>query len=267
MKIKSIVLFFLLASNSCIGFSQSNTQLILSPSLVHFDYTEFNTFNEVLDQELGWLSGIEVGLNHAITASWSININSSYHQGTVDYDGKTQQGEPHTTDTKTKLFRYSARIEKSIYQKMFLFASVQSHNWKRNIQDNNNISGLSENYKWIEYAIGANADIFTLPKDIFNVEVAYLITRNGTINVDLSRVNLGSTTLDLGDGTGGRLIFNWKRRSENNTRYGMSLFFEAWDFGRSNTKQTQGSPSIVFVTEPRSETQNIGLKVNIEYSF
>ena len=146
--------------------------------------------------------------------------------------------------------------------------SVHSHiKWQRDIRDNNNISGINETYKWLEYSIGLNSDLFINQKDVFNIEAAYLIIRNGTIDVDLSRVNLGSTTLDLGDGTGGRLNLNWKRISENNTRYGLSLFFEGWDFGRSNTKQTQGGSSIVFVTEPRSETRNIGLKFNIEYSF
>ena len=80
-------------------------------------------------------------------------------------------------------------------------------------------------------------------------------------------MDYGSARLDIGDGTGGRLNLSWKRLSENNTRYGLSLFFEGWDFGRSNTKLTQGGSSSVFVTEPRSETRNIGLKFNIEYMF
>jgi hypothetical protein len=267
VKNKSLILFAFVISNNCYSSNESNTQLILSPSLLHFDYTEFSTSDQVLDRELGWLSGIEAKLSHAITAGWLIKIHSSYYQGTVNYTGQTQTGTPHTTNTETKLFRFGGRIEKSIYKKAHLFIGAQSHKWQRDIKDNNNISGIDETYKWIEYSIGLNSDIFINQKDIFNIEAAYLITRNGTIDVDLSRVNFGSTTLDLGDGTGGRLNLNWKRISENNTRYGLSLFFEGWDFGRSNTKQTQGGSSSAFVTEPRSETRNIGLRFNIEYSF
>lgn len=112
-----------------------------------------------------------------------------------------------------------------------------------------------------------NADILTYQKDIFNIEAAYLLTRNPTIDVDLSRVDFGSATLDIGNGTAGRLNINWKRISEKDTHYGISLFFEAWNFGRSNTKQPRGGSSSVFVTEPKSETRNIGLKFNTEYYF
>jgi len=245
----------------------AETRLTLSPSLLHFDYTEFSTTDEVLNQELGWLPGLEAKLSYSITSDWLIGIHSAYYQGTVDYTGQTQSGTPHTTDTETKLFRFGGRIEKNIYKNAHLFIGVQSHKWQRDIKDNNNISGIDETYKWLEYSIGLNADLLITQKDIFNIEAAYLITGNGTLDVDLSRVDYGSARLDLGDGSGGRLNLNWKRLSENNTRYGLSLFFEGWDFGRSNTKLTQGGTSSVFVTEPRSETRNIGLKFNIEYMF
>ena len=262
---KIIIIPAILLCNSTLSLAE--TQLTISPALLHFDYTEFSTTDEVLDRELGWLPGLEAKLSHSITSDWLINIYSAYYLGTVDYTGQTQTGTPHTTNTETKLFRFGGRIEKDIYKNAHLFIGAQSHKWQRDIRDNNNISGINETYKWLEYSIGLNSDLFINQKDVFNIEAAYLIIRNGTIDVDLSRVNLGSTTLDLGDGTGGRLNLNWKRISENNTRYGLSLFFEGWDFGRSNTKQTQGGSSIVFVTEPRSETRNIGLKFNIEYSF
>jgi len=262
-----LTLFSFLITSSCYGANDSNTQLSLSPSLLHFDYTEFNTSDQVLDRETGWLGGIEAKLGHAITADWFINIHSSYYQGTVDYDGQTQQGTPHTTDTGTNLFRYGAQIERAIYQQARLFVGAQAHQWDRDINDNNNVSGISETYKWIEYAFGVNADIYSDKKNLFNIEAAYLLTRNATIDVDLSRVDFGSATLDIGDGTGGRLNLNWKRKSENNIRYGLTLFIEAWNFGRSNTNRTQGGSSSVFVTEPRSETRNAGLKFNIEYYF
>ncbi len=247
--------------------SLAETQLTISPSLLHFDYTEFSTTDKVLDRELGWLPGIEAKLNHAITPKWLLNIHTAYYQGTVDYDGHTTLGIPHTTDTKTRLIRLGLKIERQIIENTHLFIGIQSHQWQRLIQDNNYVNGLDETYKWIEYSIGLNTDIFIYQKDVVNIEAAYLLTRNGTLDVDLSRADRGSTRLNLGDGTGGRLNLNWKRISENNTRYGLSLFIEGWDFGQSNTKITQGGSPNIPVSEPRSETRNIGLKFNIEYSF
>lgn len=249
------------------AIDELNTQLSLSPSLLHFDYTEFSTTNEVLDRESGWLTGIEVKLRHDVTSDWLINIYSSYYQGTVDYDGQTQSGIPHTTDTEMELIRLGASIERSIIENMHLFAGVQSHRWQRNIQDNNNVSGLDETYKWLEYSIGLNSDIPVTAKDHVNLSASYLFIRNATIYVDLSKINLGSATLDIGDDTGARLNATWTHQHKNNTHYGIDVFFEAWRFGRSNTKQTQNSTSIVFVTEPRSETQNIGITFNFGTRF
>ena len=87
------------------------------------------------------------------------------------------------------------------------------------------------------------------------------------MDVDLSRVDLGSAELDLGNGTGTRLSLLWRPHFKDNFRYGVNVFFESWGFGRSNTKPTTGGTSSAFVTEPRSETQNIGLKLNLEYAF
>jgi len=247
--------------------SVAETQLTISPSLLHFDYTEFSTTDSVLDRELGWLPGLDARLRHPVSSDWFIAAHTSYYQGMVDYVGQTQSGVPHTTDTDTNLFRIGASIERLIYTKTHLFLSAQSHRWKRDIQDNNNISGIDETYQWMEYSIGLNSDVFVSHQDVINLEAGFLITRNATLDVDLTRANLGSTTLDLGNGSGIRLNLLWQRQYKENARYGLSLFFESWEFGRSNTKQTQDSTTIVFVTEPRSETRNIGLKFNIEYSF
>lgn len=267
MKNKSLILFTFLIFSNCYGSEDTGTRLSLSPSLLHFDYTEFSTTDEVLDRERGWLPGLEVGLNHSFTSDWSGDIFSAYYRGTVDYTGQTQTGTAHTTDTDSNLFRIGARVGRLIYKSIRLFVGAQRHQWKRDIKDNNGISGIDETYKWREYSIGLNSDFAITHKDIINLEASFLLIRDASIFVDLSRVNLGTTTLDIGDGTGARLKFSWNRPYKNNINYGLGLFFEAWQFGRSNTRQTQNSSAIVFVTEPRSETRNIGLKFNFEYMF
>jgi hypothetical protein len=262
---KLLILFAFLISNNCYGFDKSSTQLILSPSLLHFDYTEFSTTNKVLDRETGWLPGVEARLNHALPSDWSIGLYTSYYQGTVNYDGQTQSGTPHTTDTGTEFFRLGAQLEKIILANTGLFISAQTHQWERDIHDNNNISGITETYDWIEYSAGINYGFYINNKDFVQLNAGLLITRNAEIYVDLSRVNLGSTTLDIGDGTGGRLKLDWSRQHSETMQYGLGLFFEAWDFGRSNTRATEGGSNIVYVTEPRSETRNIGLMFNFKY--
>lgn len=262
---KLIIIPVILLCHSAVSFAE--TQLTISPALLHFDYTEFSTTDQELDNESGWLPGLEAKLSHSFASDWSFAIVSAYYSGTVDYVGQTQSGTPHTTDTETDLFRIGGQINKEVYKKIRLFFGAQSHQWNRDIKDTDNVSGIDETYKWLEYSIGLNSDIIIRDNEVLNLEAAYLMIRNGTINVDLSRVNLGTADLDLGDGSGARFSLSWKKNYQENTRYGIGLFYETWDFGRSNTKQTQNSTTIVFVTEPRSETRNIGLQFNIEYMF
>jgi len=262
---KIILLSATLLCNSTLTVAES--QLTLSPSLLHFDYTEFSTTNETLNQELGWLPGLELKLSHAKTTDWLVDIYSAYYQGVVDYDGQTQSGIPLTTNTDTKLFRFGGKVTKKVYKKISVLAGAQLHQWNRDIRGNENASGIDETYKWIEYSVGMNSELFINQKNFLNIDIAYLLIRNGSLKVDLSEIDLGSTTLDLGDGTGTRFNLNWKKFVSKTTHYDLSVFIETWGFGRSNSKLTQGGSPNVIVTEPRSETQNIGLKLNIEYAF
>jgi hypothetical protein len=45
----------------------------------------------------------------------------------------------------------------------------------------------------------------------------------------------------------------------------MGIFIEGWNFGRSNTRPSTGDEGTVYVTEPRSETRNVGLRLNFKY--
>jgi hypothetical protein len=262
---KTVISAAILLCNSTLTVAE--TKFTLSPSLIYFDYTEFSTTDEVLDRELGWLPGIELTISHSTTSDWAFDLTSAYYQGTVDYTGQTQTGIPHTTDTTTKLLRFGGHIKKDVYTNTYLFAGAQFHQWNRDIKDNGNISGIDETYKWLEYSVGINYDILLDHEDTLSLEAAYLITRNATIDVDLSRINHGSTELDIGNGTGGRIRLGWRTSYTDTTRIGLTFFFEAWDFGRSNTKATRGGTTTVFVTEPRSETRNTGLQFNIEHNF
>ena len=262
---KLIIISVILLCHSAVSFAE--TQLTISPALLHFDYTEFSTTDQELDNESGWLPGLEAKLSHSFASDWSFAIVSAYYSGTVDYVGQTQSGTPHTTDTETDLFRIGGQINKEVYKKIRLFFGAQSHQWNRDIKDTVNVSGIDETYKWLEYSLGLNTYFVITKKDKINLEASYLLIRNATVFVDLSRVDLGTTTLDLGHGTGGRLNLSWLHQYKNDFNLGFGFFIEGWNFGRSNTRQLENGTSIIFVTEPRSETRNIGLKLNIEYMF
>lgn len=252
MKFKALILTTVLIAESCYGVDTSNRQLTISPSFLYFDYTEFSTTDQVLDTETGWLPGLDASLKYAITPDWAASINTTYYDGSVDYDGQTQSGTPHTTDTGTELFRLGARVDRRVYEDIRLYGGIQGHRWNRDIKDNNNVSGIDETYKWTEYSLGVNADFAISIKDRITLDAGFLLIRDATIFVDLTRTDLGTTTLDLGDGTGARLNLGWVHQYSDKMNYGLGIFFEGWQFGRSKTRQLDSSSSINFVTEPRS---------------
>ncbi|MBT8135334.1 MAG: hypothetical protein KJO03_12555, partial [Gammaproteobacteria bacterium] len=63
--------------------SFAEARLTISPAILHFDYTEFSTTDQELNNETGWLPGLNAGLSYAITPDWSVAIDTSYYQGTV----------------------------------------------------------------------------------------------------------------------------------------------------------------------------------------
>jgi hypothetical protein len=114
-------------------------RLSISPALLHFDYTEFSTTDQILDTETGRLHRLEASLSYVITSNWSASINTWYHQGRL-----------RTTDTEISLFRSGARADRLIYEDIHIFIAAQSNQWERDIQDNNKPSGIDETYEWHE---------------------------------------------------------------------------------------------------------------------
>ena len=144
---KSIFIFAILLTISAPLVAE--TKIILSPSLMYFDYTEFDTSNKKLDRELGWLPGLDVKLIHNLSPNWFISAHTSFFRWDVDYVGQSQTGIPHRTTTNNNIFRIGGSIGNNIYRNTRLLLSVLSHRWIRSIQNNNNISGLDETYKWL----------------------------------------------------------------------------------------------------------------------
>lgn len=256
---RRLAVLLLLVSASCNSHAEWDTSLRLSPGLIHFDYTEFSSLGLTLNNESGWLPGIGLSVATVHDSGWKFEASIVRYQGTVDYDGLTQQGDSHSTQTDTRFTRAGLQISKDLLPKLDMVAGFTSHEWIRDIRNNNSVYGLLEKYRWHEYALGLRLSLLDTPADDFDIEGSYLITRDNTIDIDLSRLDLGSAVLDIKDGDGGRIRGTWLRHIEEDFRAGLALTYEAWDFGRSNTKVTSGGSSSVFVTEPRSETRNISL--------
>jgi len=247
--------------------SSANTFFSLRPTLHHFDYTEFGTTGQQLDRETGWIPGIGFQLHTKLSKLLYASIDISRYDGAVDYNGQTQARAPHTTTTDEIIDQFGFRLAIPITAKTELFGSQKYLNWKRDIKNNSGVFGLFEEYTWQETSVGVKTKLWQKNNQKIFVEIGLLYISNPEIFVDLSRINQGSATLQIGEKIGGRAQLEWKRIGIDTWSFGLNSYLEYWKFDRSNTGITQGGSPNVFITEPKSGTQNIGLQFVITRSF
>ncbi|MDH5387768.1 MAG: hypothetical protein OEY06_04905 [Gammaproteobacteria bacterium] len=255
--------FLLLLTFSLIARAES--EFSLTPSLMHFDYTEFSYNGTVLDRETGWVPGIQFQLAHDINDQLNIELGISTYGGNVDYAGHTQSGLPHNTRTNEGLTRIDTRFIAPLLPDTNIYLATKFHQWDRNIYSNNGVAGIFEQYQWWEISVGGRISFWIKNNQAWIADIAILRTINPTLYVDLSSVDAGNADLNLGSDTGARLQLMWEISTNERYTYGINTFYEIWDFGISDTKNTTGGSSSFSIFEPRSETRHIGIQFQLNF--
>jgi len=251
-------------------FSQTikaESQFSITPSLMHFDYTEFNFNGSVLDRETGWIPGIQFRLTQDLLNQLNIELEISTYGGNVDYSGQTQTGLPHHTQTNEKLLRFGAHLIAALSPNTDIYLATKYHQWDRNIRSNNGVASLFEQYQWWEISAGSRILFWIKDGQSWIADIAILQTISPTIYVDLSSVDAGSTDLNLGPDTGARLQLMWKTSADDHYTYGINAFYEIWGFGVSNTQSTSGGSSSLSIYEPESKTRHAGIQLQLNFNY
>lgn len=247
--------------------AQAESQFSVSPTLMHFDYTEFSFDGSVLDSETGWIPGIQLLLAQNLSHNLNIEFEASTYAGGVDYAGYTQSGLPHNTRTNEEVIRLGVRLVAPVLTNTDIYLTTKYHQWDRNILSNNGIAGLFEQYQWWEISAGTRILFFVKDNQKWMADLAILRTINPGIHVDLSSINAGKTDLDLGADTGARLQLMWMISGDKQYTYGINAFYEIWEFGVSDSKVTRGGSSSFSVFEPSSETRHSGIQLQLNFNY
>jgi len=247
------------------SISHANTHdFIVSPSLYVFDYAEYDFAGNFLDGETGVLPGIHFAyeLNHD---RFSIIAQYSEFGGNIDYDGHTQSGIPHQTQTDTFLRFYNLSLYTAKRKQAGrLFIRFGSSYWDRDILSTATVAGLHEIYRWNEITAGIRIDQHNNQLGVW-AEFSLLKTHSAEMEVLLPSENV---TLILGNHAGFRLEAGRYFSVSNDLELGFSGFFEYWQFGRSESVFVAdffGEPANIH--EPDSESQHWGLRFNIRYRY
>jgi Autotransporter beta-domain len=222
-------------------------------SLMSFRYAEFPDDKRLNNKETGILPGLNVGLKFA-PGAWRIGFFGSVHSGDVDYDGATSAFRPHKTQTETTIFNglasvgYAFSISDSFALTPYLGAGYRY--WRRDIQPNNGVAGLQEDYRWFYGALGLEALWQKSERFLIGADVRVIRPVNAKLDVKI----VPETTLDLGSRTGYRIGMPLQWRF--NRRFGISMepYYEHQELGASAPKNR--------VLEPSSDSDNFGLQVS-----
>jgi hypothetical protein len=230
----------------------------LGPSALSFHYKEFPDDERLRNREDGLLPGLSAGLRFA-PGPWRIRFSGSFHGGNVDYDGATSSGNPHKTDTDTRLFDammtggYSFGGGSSVTLAPYLGAGYRY--WRRDILPNRGVSGLLETYRWPYAVVGLELGLYKTERFEGGIDVRLVRPINPKLDVEIDT----ETTLDLGSRTGYRLSFplNWSFGPAQGIL--LEPYYERQEIG--------ASPPRNGILEPRSHTEIFALNLSWRLRF
>jgi len=238
----------------------------LGADVQSFDYRE-TVDGRLLDQETGWLPGLIADLewNHGL---WSLIPEVAWYRGQVDYDGQTQAGQPHQTDTDTQLLHfglaaaYRLPIEPGQWR---LTAGVHRRQWDREIRAHDGVAGLNEYYRWYEGSLGLQLELPDDTRGPWQLQLQYLRILAPELKATPSGYD--PLRLDLGEQHGWRAGIRLPLWQTVSGQWSLEPYWERWRFGRSDPRPlTQnGVPTGWLVVEPDSLSNHWGLRLSYRF--
>ncbi|MCG6937232.1 MAG: hypothetical protein LJE83_03545 [Gammaproteobacteria bacterium] len=246
-------------------FAETSAELNLN--FLNFNYEEFDTTDESLDKEAGIIPGFTFTVSKYLN-NFNNTISFEAYDGEVDYNGQLQSGIPHSTRTNETLYRAFYKLNWSPTENnISIYGKTTWQQWNRDVLPENNISGLFEQYQWWSFEIGVFTTLFENSRDKWLLEFGTSKINHGTIKIDLSSQNFGQPVLQLGNGSGISVALIYQHKLSDRNELGLSLHYQRWTFGRSNTKTISNGFITIDITEPRSVSNQTALSFSYKYYF
>ena len=245
----------------------AETTVGASIKTLRFDYEEFDQSGATFNRETGFIPGLSLSISKTKGELRSL-ISVELYDGQVNYDGQTQSGTPHVTNTDETLHRVFYKLNWSPEKNNnSIYGKVAWQQWDRNILPANNISGLFEQYQWWAFELGILATLFENNSNKWLLEFGVSKINNGTIKIDLSQQGFGQPELELGDGNGASVALIYQHKLTDRNKIGLSLHHQRWTFGRSNTQTIFNGIDSFDIVEPRSVSNHSMISFNYGHYF
>lgn len=238
--------------------------------VMDFDFSEYDENGEVVN-ERGVIAGAGVELGKAFGALW-LSTKGSIIKGLTVYDGQTQSGIPHKTNTDQTVYDYSFQVGR-IYQSWrrhdyaILYAGLGFHQWTRDIKTRNNVQGLYERYSWLYAHVGARGFLYSTERMHLMVELNLLRTINPVMDVSFKGQH-DNTRVSLGEHYGAKLSIPFHFSITRRFIVYADIFFEAWDLGQSKVVDLTSDGFVSGgLQEPRSTSRFKGAEIGFLLRF
>lgn len=246
--------------------------------IINFDYAEYDTDNRFLDGETGLIPGLIIKRKQYHQQLFNDMV-LQLHGNIIEYDGETQDGVPAQTDSSAIIFDGHYKLGGRFFGNQEFYLGMGYRYWYRHIHngyDNTGrpIAGLLEHYKWFYWLAGYAADYRVSETVSVGYDFRFTKMFSATMDIDhLGFRNYDDKTVNLGNRAGAKISVPVRIKTTKNN-YIIAPYFEYIDIGRSNSviaTQNGGIPvpgtdcgglptDRCLLTEPRSETRNVGIE-------
>lgn len=254
-------------------WSENTTEeMYLGASLLDFTYKEFDDAGTLLDREDGIIPGFMLGYKRQRNDVFT-ELSFSYHGTDIKYDGQTQSGIPVTTRSDADIYELQLKMGSELRTrnnyKYEMYGGFGYRFWQRNIRSTAIAAGIYEEYDWSYFMLGAKFPLTKTEESTLDFDIQYTRMINANIFVQLSSLGADDVNLALGKESGYRFSLPWRIKTQNSSTWVIEPYYEFWEIGKSEIKPITvgGTPTGFVVWEPRSETSNVGINLNMVIPF
>lgn len=237
--------------------------LALSPKLSYIEYQEKSQNEASLNVEAGWISGL-AGRHGWSTSAIDVDVFTELLFGRVDYEGQTQSGLPHQTNSIHTHGKLGFKVSSDYLDYPLLassslqpFFEMSYQYWLRDIQASNGIASLTETYSWQTIAVGILANMGTH-------DVIMNVGKNIQANVRVHETSCFES-FTVHPNNGDYISIQYQYRFTENLKLGAS--YSRSHLGRSPDTEVNTCLGRLEFHEPASLTQRISASLIWQFAL
>lgn len=233
-----------------------------------FGYKEYGPDGTELDREEGYLPGLALSARTYWQAYFA-ELSLDYSRAEVDYRASTASLDIRS-DTREEMMQWQllAGREWTLGPKgvMDLTLGLGMRDWERDIQSTASADGLLEEYHWNFASIGAHYSHQFDARHRATIGYEYRSLFSADLDVKFRSGDFDDTNLSLPDGDGRAIVLQWRYDWRPTVSWVLSGHYRFWDIPRSKAWALSRNGVLLgsTVTEPRSETREVALRLSLE---